>query len=136
MPHGLPKAGDGGLDGTRDWGRTYWGGCIFWLLVDLDIRQRTGDRLSLDDAIRAIVRAGGTGGSDWSLERMMQVGDAATGTGSIRRVHDRLGRAAVDPHLDEVWRTLGVRERLGVVSFDDSAPLAAIRRAMTAPALP
>jgi len=61
MPQGLPKPGEGGLDGTRDWGRTYWGGCIFWFLVDLDIRQRTGGRLSLDDAIRAIVRGGGAG---------------------------------------------------------------------------
>jgi len=131
MPQGLPKPGEGGLDGTRDWGRTYWGGCIFWFLVDLDIRQRTGGRLSLDDAIRAIVRAGGTGGADWSLERMMRTGDGATGTGSIRRIHEEWGPNAIDPRLPGLWRALGVAEIGGAVRFDESAPQAAVRRAMT-----
>jgi hypothetical protein len=131
MPQGVPVAGEGGLDGTRDWGRIYWGGCIFWLLVDLDIRERTGNQRSLDDAIRAIVAAGGTGGSDWTLERVMRVGDAATGVDSIRRFHDHWGPHAVDPHLDSLWRKLGVAERGGIIVFDDSAPLAALRRALT-----
>ena len=28
MPHGLPQAGDEGLEKTRTWGRTYWGGAL------------------------------------------------------------------------------------------------------------
>jgi uncharacterized protein YndB with AHSA1/START domain len=131
MPRGLPKTGDAGLDGTHDWGRIYWGGCIFWLLVDLDIRQRTANTRSLDDAIRAIVAAGGTGGADWPLGKVMQIGDAATGTDSIVKVHARLGSLPVDPHLNDIWRELGVSETNGAVIFDDGAPLAGTRRAMT-----
>ena len=41
MPQGLPQAGDQGLDGTPTWGRTYWGGAIFWLLAD--VRDSRGD---------------------------------------------------------------------------------------------
>ena len=37
------------------------------------------------------------------------------------------------PDLDALWAELGVSERQGRVMFDDSAPLAAIRRAITAP---
>ncbi|HEY7510237.1 MAG TPA: hypothetical protein VIG50_08290, partial [Vicinamibacteria bacterium] len=48
LPKGLPRDGDGGLDGTRSWGRTYWGGALFYLLADLEIRERTGNRRSLD----------------------------------------------------------------------------------------
>src|SRR5262249_50596896 len=43
MPKGLPQPGDGGLEGTRSWGRTYWGGAIFCLLADVEIRKRTRD---------------------------------------------------------------------------------------------
>ena len=132
LPQGLPKPGDGGLDGTRSWGRTYWGGCLFWLLADVDIREKTNNTRSLDDAIRAIVSAGGTGDADWSLERVISVGDGATGTNSIRRIHDWLGPKPVDPHLEELWTKLGVVRREGKVTFDETAPQAAIRRSMTA----
>jgi hypothetical protein len=37
------------------------------------------------------------------------------------------------PDLDALWRQLGVSVRDGRVVFDDSAPLAAIRQAITAP---
>jgi hypothetical protein len=30
MPQGLPEKGDRGLDFTHTWGRTYWGGALFW----------------------------------------------------------------------------------------------------------
>src|SRR5690606_34893620 len=35
MPNGLPRATDGGLDGRMRWGRTYWGGALFCLLLDI-----------------------------------------------------------------------------------------------------
>jgi hypothetical protein len=37
----------------------------------------------------------------------------------------------VAPDLDALWRELGVQPRGGGVSFDDDAPLAAIRAAIT-----
>jgi len=133
IPQGIPSAGSGGLDGTRAWGPTYWGGCLFWLLVDLDIRQRSGNAHRLDDAIRAMISAGGNGGTFWHLEKVIAVGDAATGTGSIQRMHERFGRAWSDPELDELWQKLGVRIEHGALIFDDAAPLAAIRRSIAKP---
>jgi hypothetical protein len=44
LPKGLPAAGDRGLDRTPTWGRTYWGGALFWLLADVEIRSRTDNR--------------------------------------------------------------------------------------------
>ena len=133
MPNGLPKPADSGLDGTEDWGRTYWGGCMFWLLADMDIRQRTRGAKSLDDAILAIVAAGGTGGSDWPLEKVLQTGDAATGTDSLHKVHQLLGVERYAPPLNKLWERLGVREAgEGRIFFDNTAPLASARQAMTA----
>ena len=53
MPKGLPQAGDQGLDNTPTWGRRYWGGAMFCLLADIEIRKRTNNRAAGRDARRA-----------------------------------------------------------------------------------
>jgi hypothetical protein len=45
MPQGEPQPGDRGLDQTHSWGRTYWGGALFCLLADVQIREQTGNRM-------------------------------------------------------------------------------------------
>ena len=59
MKNGLPRTGDKGLDHTPTWGRTYWGGAIFCLVADIEIRQRTAGKMSLQDALRAVLASGG-----------------------------------------------------------------------------
>ena len=131
LPKGLPRDGDGGLDGTRSWGRTYWGGALFYLLADLEIRERTGNRRSLDDALRGIVAAGGTIAVRWSVARALEAGDRATGVDVLARLHARLGASRDEVDLGALWARLGVRVHEGSVRFDDAAPLAAIRRSLT-----
>jgi hypothetical protein len=67
MPQGLPQAGDQGLDRTPTWGRTYWGGAIFWLLADVRIREATHNQKGLRDAMRGILDAGGNITQDWTV---------------------------------------------------------------------
>jgi len=136
LPKGLPRGGDGGLDGTRSWGRTYWGGALFYLLADLEIRERTANRRSLDDALRGIVAGGGTIAVRWPAVRALEAGDRATGVDVLRRLHARLGASADNVDLAALWTRLGVRARSGSVTFDDRAPLAAIRRALMADSIP
>ncbi len=71
MPQGEPAPGDQGLDHTHTWGRTYWGGAMFCLVADVQIRQQTHNRLGLQDALRAIVAAGGTIDHDWTLPQAL-----------------------------------------------------------------
>ena len=132
MPQGEPEAGDEGLDRTHTWGRTYWGGAMFCLLADVAIREQTGNRRSLDDALRGILAAGGDISVAWPLERVLAVGDAAVGVPVLRDLHARLGTTAVYEDLDRLFARLGVRAVGDLAAFDDSAPLAAIRRSMTA----
>ncbi len=80
MPQGLPAYGDEGLDHTHTWARTYWGGALYCLLADVNIRRESNSRKGLVDALRAVNRAGGTIEQDWTLERALQLGDKATGT--------------------------------------------------------
>jgi hypothetical protein len=131
LPQGQPEAGDRGLDHTHSWGRTYWGGALYCMLADLEIRQRTGNRRSLDDAVRAIVAAGGTLERSWPLERALDVGDAAIGLPLLRQLYNKLGAAPVTVDLDGWWQKLGIKLVAGRLVFDDAAPLAAVRRAIT-----
>jgi hypothetical protein len=70
MALGVPQAGDLGLDRTHTWGRTYWGGALFCLVADVEIRKQTGNKRGLQDALRGIVNAGGTIDKDWPTERV------------------------------------------------------------------
>ena len=132
LPNGLPRSGDQGLDRTHTWGRTYWGGALFCFLADLEIRERTNNRKSLDDALRGIVAAGGDIAVSWPLERLILEGDRATGVPVLKELHARMGAKAEGVDLAALWRRLGVRAAGSSVSFDDQAPLAAIRRSLTA----
>jgi hypothetical protein len=133
MPQGLPEVGDQGLDRTPTWGRTYWGGALFWLLADVEIREATHNRKGLQDAMRGILAAGGNITEHWSVERVVEVGDKATGTTVLADLYTRMKATAVHTDLDELWRRLGVQAKNGGVTFDDRAPLAEIRKAITAP---
>ena len=134
MPNGQPALGDHGLDATPTWGRTYWGGAMFCLLADVEIRERTQNLRSLDDALRGILAAGGSLAVEWPLERVISVADEAVGVAVLRELHDRYGASPEPVDLERLWARLGVVPNGDTVTFDDAAPLAAVRRAITAPA--
>jgi hypothetical protein len=133
LPKGLPQAGDEGLDRTPTWGRTYWGGALFWLLADVAIREETGGRRAADDVLRACLDAGGDGSRHWSMARVIETGDRATGTRVLADLYARLAERREDVDLDDIFRRLGVARAGRGVAFDERAPLAAIRRAITSP---
>ena len=130
MPKGLPRAGDEGLDNTDTWGRKYWGGAMFCLLADVEIRKRTDNRLGLQDAMRGVIAAGGNHEQDWSIDRVLSTADKAVGADVLTRLHDDMGPKPVTPDLTSLWRDLGVKA--DSAEFDDTAPLAAVRGAITA----
>lgn len=132
MPKGLPEAGDGGLDNTDTWGRKYWGGAMFALLADIEIRKATGNKLGLQDAMRGVIAAGGNHEQDWPIERVLATADKAVGVDVLQRLHREMGSKPVAPDLATLWRDLGLLPRGEALEFDDSAPLAAIRKAITA----
>ena len=131
LPKGLPRPGDPGLDEARSWGSTYWGGALFCFLADLQIRERTGNRRSLDDALRAVNAAGGSIAVRWPLRRALEAGDRATGTHVLRDLYGRMGEAPMSVDLESWWRRLGVVTEGWLVRFDDRAPLAELRRSIT-----
>jgi hypothetical protein len=132
MPQGLPKKGDRGLDRTPTWGRTYWGGAIFCLLADVEIRKRTGNRIGLQQALRGILAAGGNHEQDWPVERIFSVADKSAGVTVLSELYAKMRAKPYAPDLDALWRDLGISVADGRVTFDNSAPLAPIRQTITA----
>jgi hypothetical protein len=132
LPQGLPEAGDQGLEHTRTWGRTYWGGALFCLMVDVTLREKTGNRHSLDDVLLAIGKTGATDDVFWDIRQVLDMGDRATGTTVLHDLYEQLAQKPGNVDLSNLFARLGVRAQGDAVVFDDSAPLAKIRRSITA----
>lgn len=134
MPQGLPAEGDEGLDNTHTWGRTYWGGAIFCLLADVSIRQATKNTKGLPNALRAINLAGGNITTQWPLARALEAADRALGISVLRDLYEAMGTTSqgkpFEPELTAVWAQLGVSRSGAGVTFNDTAPLASVRRAI------
>ncbi|MES2354254.1 MAG: hypothetical protein V4568_07590 [Pseudomonadota bacterium] len=132
VPKGLPRSGDKGLDNTHTWGRTYWGGALFCLLADIEIRRRTDNKYGLQDALRAVTFSGGSIEQKWPLEEIIKIGDSAVGVPVLSELYQSMRATSVETDLPGLWRKLGVEIKNGKVIFDDDAPLAAVRKAITA----
>jgi hypothetical protein len=132
MPAGLPRAGEGGMDQTPTWGRTYWGGALYCLQADLRLREQTGNRVGLQTALRAILNQTGGYRAERGIDDVLRIGDTATGTRVLQDLYAQIKTAAVTPDLDLLWSRLGVPADPKTQPFDDAAPLAAIRIAITA----
>jgi len=131
MPHGLPGPKDHGLDAPSNWARTYWGGALFCLVADVEIRKRTDNRYGLRDALRAILEDGGTLDHRWKIQDALRTGDRATGVAVLSELYEQWRATPVQVDLAALWRDLGVERDGRRASLNDAAPLAAIRRAIT-----
>lgn len=133
MHQGQPGQNDRGLDFTHTWGRTYWGGAIYCLLADVQIRERTGNRAGLQQALRGVNAAGGNIEYDWSIEEALAAADAAVKTPVMTELYNQMKDKPYAPDLTELWQRLGVEVSEGKVRFHDDAPLASVRKAITTP---
>jgi hypothetical protein len=132
MPQGLPRAGEGGMDQSPSWGRTYWGGALYCLQADIAIREQTANRVGLQTALRAILKETGGYGFERDIGDVLQIGDAATGTHVLYGLYQQIRATPQTPNLELLWTLLGVPNDPLTQPFDDRAPLAAIRIAITA----
>jgi hypothetical protein len=133
MPKGEPQDGDRGLDHTHSWGRTYWGGALFCFVADVEIRKQTQNQKGLQDALRGILEAGGDITHDWELAKALKIGDQATGTAVLGDLYAKWKDQPVQVDLASMWKELGIAADGKSVRLVEDAPLAAVRRAITAP---
>ncbi len=116
------------VTGLRSGGSPYWGGALFLLLADIEIRRATGLRLGLEDCLRGILAGGGNAVERWSVQEMLNACDQAVGKPVMAGLAQRFVDDSSPFDLDRLWRDLGVELRAGTIVYDDKAPLAAIRQ--------
>lgn len=134
MPKGEPQPGETGMDQTHTWANTYWGGALFCMMADIKIREATGNRKGLQDALRGIVAAGGSIAVDWPMGKVISTADEASGTTVLADLYRQMGNQAFAPiDLEALWKQLGIEAGGEGVEFSSQAPLVAIRKAILAP---
>src|SRR5256885_9783831 len=109
MPRGMPQADDRGLDHTHTWGRTYWGGAMFCLLADVEIRTQTHNRFGLQDALRAVARESGGVSAGWAIERRLRNRDGGGGTTTREDLYPQEKKHPLAPPLLKMWEQIGVQ---------------------------
>ena len=132
LAQGLPQPGDKGLNNTRTWGRVYWGGALFYLLADIQIRTQTNYKKGLPDALKQIVLDGGNIESVWTLDDTFSRADKGTGTKVLTTLYKQLANTPAGADLDFLWKGLGVTGTGKSVNLDQHAPLARIRTSIEA----
>ncbi len=133
LPKGLPAPTDQGLDQTRTWASTYWGGALFCLLADVRLREATNNLRGIQTALRAIRDASGGNTADWSIEQTLSTGDRATRTTVLSELYAQMALKPARIDLVGLLSRLGVRRSsTGGAELDDTAPLAPIRIGITA----
>ncbi len=130
MPKGLPQAGDQGLDNTPTWGRTYWGGALFCMVADIEIRKQTNNQKSLSDAMSALVAAGLSIEDTRPIETVLEQADNATGLTVLMDTYHKMKDQPHAPDLAQLWKDLGVNRTAGKIVYNDEAPLAHVRKAL------
>jgi hypothetical protein len=130
FPHGLDALGPTGLE-EADWNGIYWGGALFMLLADIELRQASGLRQGLEDCVRAVRDAGGTMDKDWTTKQFLDICDQTYGNTIVSDLAARYLKPGEPPKLTALWQRLGVSmAKDGTISFNDGAPLAAVRDAI------
>ncbi len=131
MPRSLPALTETGLMNAPS-RRAYYGGALFMLLADIELRRGSAGAIGIEDCLRTVLDSGQDIRIRWPTRRMLETCDRRNGQGGVlaslaaKHVY---GHAALD--LDDLWRRLGVAIGAdGGVRYDDSAPLAAVRRAI------
>lgn len=123
LPKGQSQPGDRGLAYDRSWGRTYWGGAMFWFAIDLELRRATQNRVTVRDVLKSILAAGGNIEVEWDLEQVLQAGDRATRSQILSEQARELVFNPGRLELSETWAKLGVTG----ATYADPAPWAHIR---------
>lgn len=138
LEKGQPSPSDGGLDGTEDWGRVYWGGAAFWLRADLAIVAATHGEKSLRDCLVEVAREGGTISSRWPVDRFLRSCDKGAGVNVVEALYREASDKRVEIDFGALFGRLGVKATDKGAVLDDTAPDAWIRRSIlgVSPSLP
>lgn len=127
MPRGYDAIGKSGLAPSGRRG-AYWGGALFMLLADIELRKASQGQSGMEDCLKAILHHMGGAPGQALIGDMLNLCDQDLGN----KVMSNLGRKYIDQgtsmDFEALWRDLGVsRNDQGNIIYNNNAPLAWVR---------
>ena len=104
---------------------------MFWFVSDVEIRKATANARGAPDFFAEIYRKGDIA-VRWPMSKVVEVADTSSRSDVLSKLYAVHATHRVKVDLDGMFSDLGVRTRDGRIVLDDSAPLAAIRKAIVA----
>jgi len=117
-------------DGWRSTMRVYWSGAALMLQADMQLRETSGGRQSLDTALQSLSYCCMKNGRTWRAKEMFAKLDELTSTKIFSALYDQHVHAESFPDMRSTWQHLGINTRRNQVSLNEDAPLAEVRTAI------
>ncbi|HKE46449.1 MAG TPA: hypothetical protein VKB52_00165 [Rhodanobacteraceae bacterium] len=120
------------LEKAHGFMRVYWSGTAYWLDVDTTLRRASGNRLSIDEALKRFDACCLPDSRGWTPQAFVAKLDALLGTDVFAKRYAAYRTRLDFPDLAPLYADLGIRRDGKALRFDDDAPAADVRRAITA----
>ena len=110
--------------------RVYWSGAALMLMADMQLRETTDGRQSLDTALQSLSACCMANGKTWRARELFERLDELTGTDILTGLYQEHVHEHGFPDMRSAWDDLGVDTRNNRVSLSDDAPLKDVRTAI------
>ena len=110
--------------------RVYWSGAALMLMADMQLRETTDGRQSLDTALQSLSACCMANGKTWRARELFERLDELTGTEILTGLYQKHIHEHSFPDMRSTWDDLGVNTRNNRVSLSDDAPLKDVRTAI------
>ena len=128
LENAMPIAG---WDGIM---KTYWGGAAVFLMADVELRHRTGNKASLDSVLARLQQCCLPSPRSWDGARLFKKLDALAAEPVFTPLYEKYRGQRTFPPYTELMTALGIAPGIKRVRLEEKAPLAGIRRSIMAPA--
>lgn len=110
--------------------RVYWSGAALMLMADMQLRQATDGRQSLDTALQSLSVCCMANGKTWRARELFERLDELTGTDILIGLYQKHVHEHGFPDMRSALDDLGVDARNNRVRLSDDAPLRDVRTAI------
>ncbi len=121
---------DATRNGRRSTMRVYWSGAALMLMADMQLRESSGGRQSLDTALNSLSNCCMDNGKTWRARDMFRQLDQLTNTKIFSRLYEQYVDDESFPDMHPTWLNLGISTRHSRVSLYEDAPMAGVRSAI------
>ena len=118
------------IDRRPEFMRIYWSGTAFWLETDTELRKSSGNKLSIDEALRRFDACCLPDYRGWAPDQFVAKLDSLLSTDVFRKRFAEYRARRDFPDLGPLYRELGIRRDGKNLIYDDTAPAADVRRAI------